>query len=106
MKQPTIPAHKNLPELSLKAIVLGILLAIILGSANAYLSLKVGMTISASIPAAIISMGILRFFKYSNILENNIVQTAASAGEALTAGIAVLKRRLVPLSIRERIRLM
>ena len=77
-----------LAELTIKAIILGIILAILLGAANAYLSLKVGIAISASIPAAIISMGVLRFFKHSNMLENNIVQTAASSGEALTAGIA------------------
>ncbi len=63
-------------------------LTVILAAANAYLGLKVGLTVSASIPAAVISMGVLRFFKNSNVLENNIVQTAASAGEALTAGVA------------------
>lgn len=76
-----------LPEITVKAVILSIILAVILAAANAYLGLKVGLTISASIPAAVISMGILRFFKNSNILENNIVQTAASAGEALVAGI-------------------
>ena len=75
-----------MPEITGKALVLGILLAIILGGANAYLGLKVGMTVSASIPAAVISMALLRFFRESNILENNIVQTAASAGESLAAG--------------------
>ena len=60
---------------------------IILAGANAYLGLFAGMTVSASIPAAVISMGILRLFKESNILENNIVQTAASAGESLAAGV-------------------
>ena len=77
----------NLPEITLKAVILSIFLTIILTAANAYLGLKVGITISASIPAAVISMGILRFFRKSNILENNIVQTAASAGEALVAGV-------------------
>lgn len=75
-------------EISLRAILLAILLAVVLAAANAYLGLKVGLTISASIPAAILSMGILRFFKNPSILENNIVQTGASAGEALTAGTA------------------
>ena len=85
--EPFIPPEKKLPEITCKAVVLSIILVILLGSANAYLGLRVGMTVSASIPAAVISMGLLRCFKTSNILENNIVQTAASAGEALTAGI-------------------
>lgn len=78
---------KSLPEITLKAIILGIFLSILLAAANAYLGLFAGMTVSASIPAAVISMGILRLFRQSNILENNIVQTAASAGEALAAGV-------------------
>lgn len=84
--QPYIPASQSLPEITLKAIVLGFLLSAILAGANAYLGLKVGLTVSASIPAAVISMAVLRFFRKSNILENNIVQTAASAGESLAAG--------------------
>ena len=74
-------------EITLKAIFLGIILSIVLSAAMAYLGLYAGMTISASIPAAIVSMGILRLFRNSNILENNIVQTAASAGESLAAGV-------------------
>ena len=70
---------KELPQLTVKAIALGIVLSMILAGANAYLGLFAGMTVSASIPAAVISMGILRLFRDSNILENNIVQTAASA---------------------------
>ena len=81
MISPAVPA-----QLTLKAILLGIALAIILAGANAYLGLFAGMTVSASIPAAVISMGLLRLFKDSNILENNIVQTAASAGESVAAG--------------------
>lgn len=75
-----------LPQLTAKAILLGIGLAVILAGANAYLGLFAGMTVSASIPAAVISMGLLRLFRNSNILENNIVQTAASAGESVAAG--------------------
>lgn len=75
-------------EITFTSLLLSAILTILLGAANAYLGLKVGITISASIPAAVISMGILRLLKRSSILENNIVQTAASAGEALTAGIA------------------
>lgn len=85
--EPVISADTKLPEITIKAVIISIFLTILLAAANAYLGLKVGMTISASIPAAVASMGILRFFKQSNILENNIVQTAASSGEALTAGI-------------------
>lgn len=78
---------QRLPEITVKAICLSILLALLLAASNAYLALKIGILTSASIPAAILSMGILRFFKYSNILENNLVQTAASAGEAVAGGI-------------------
>lgn len=90
-----IPAHQSLPEITVKAVILSIILTITLTAANAYLGLKVGTTISASIPAAVISMGILRLFRKSNILENNIVQTAASAGEALVAGVAFILPSLV-----------
>jgi len=78
---------KPLPQLTLKAILLGLFLSMVLAGANAYLGLFAGLTISASIPAAVISMAILKLFKESNILENNIVQTAASAGESLAAGV-------------------
>ncbi|MHC5114790.1 MAG: OPT family oligopeptide transporter, partial [Planctomycetota bacterium] len=85
--EPYIPASQSLPEITIKAIVLGVLLSVLLAGANAYLGLKAGMTVSASIPAAVISMAALRLFRNSNILENNIVQTAASAGESLAAGV-------------------
>ncbi len=75
------------PQLTVKAILLGIVLSMVLAGANAYLGLFAGMTVSASIPAAVISMAVLKLFKDSNILENNIVQTAASAGESLAAGV-------------------
>ncbi|MCP3905119.1 MAG: oligopeptide transporter, OPT family, partial [Planctomycetes bacterium] len=84
---PYIPASQSLPEITIKAVVLGVLLSVLLAGANAYLGLKAGMTVSASIPAAVISMAVLRLFRRSNILENNIVQTAASAGESLAAGV-------------------
>lgn len=79
--------EKSLPELTFRSILLGILLSVILAGANAYLGLFAGMTVSASIPAAVISMGIFKLLKKSNVLENNIVQTAASAGESLAAGV-------------------
>jgi putative OPT family oligopeptide transporter len=76
-----------LPQLTVKAIALGVILSIVLAGANAYLGLFAGITVSASIPAAVISMAVLRLFRNSNILENNIVQTAASAGESIAAGV-------------------
>ncbi|MEO6132327.1 MAG: oligopeptide transporter, OPT family, partial [Saprospiraceae bacterium] len=84
--KPYIPASTILPETTVKAFILGALLSVILAAANAYLGLFAGMTVSACIPAAVISMVVLKMFKNNNILENNIVQTAASAGEALAAG--------------------
>lgn len=84
---PFIPANKVMPEFTATAIIIGILMAIVFGAANAYLGLRVGMTISASIPAAVISMGIIRgIMKKESILENNMVQTIGSAGESLAAG--------------------
>ncbi len=88
--EPYIPASTSLPEITFKALILGLALSALLAGANAYLGLKVGMTVSASIPAAVISMAVLRMFREHNILENNIVQTAASAasaGESLAAGV-------------------
>ena len=78
---------KKEKELTLTALVLGVLLAIVFGAANAYLGLRVGLTVSASVPAAVISMGVLRFvLRRDSILENNMVQTIGSAGESLAAG--------------------
>ena len=85
--KPYIPADKVLPELSVVSVILGVLLAVLFGGANAYLGLRVGMTVSASIPAAVISMGVIRFIlRRDSILENNIVQTIGSAGESVAAG--------------------
>ncbi len=98
---PLIFPSQQLPELTLKALVLGSLLTVVLAAANAYLGLKVGTTISASIPAAVISMGILRFFRRSNVLENTMIQTMASVGEALTAGIAFTLPALIILHVWE-----
>lgn len=84
---PYIPAATSLPEITIKAVVLGAVLSAVLAGANAYLGLFAGLTVSASIPAAVISMAVLKLFRDSNILENNIVQTAASAGESLAAGV-------------------
>ncbi|WP_077609422.1 OPT family oligopeptide transporter [Clostridium sp. Marseille-P2415] len=85
--KPYIPADKVTPEFTITSIVMGIILAVVFGAANAYLGLRVGMTISASIPAAVISMGVIRVIMHKNsILESNIVQTVGSAGESLAAG--------------------
>lgn len=86
-KKPFVPADKVMPEFTITSVVLGILLAVIFGAANAYLGLRVGMTVSASIPAAVISMGMIRvILKRDSILENNMVQTIGSAGESVAAG--------------------
>jgi putative OPT family oligopeptide transporter len=84
---PYIPAETDLPEFTLKAIVLGILMAVVLGAANAYLGLKAGLTISATFPAAVVAIAAFRLpFMRGNVLEQNIARTAASVGEALVAG--------------------
>jgi len=93
--QAFIPASQNLPEITIKAVVLSVILTVVLAAANAYLGLKVGQTVSASIPAAVLAMAILRMFKKHNVLEINIVQTAASAGEALVAGVAFIMPALI-----------
>ena len=85
--EPYIPHTTSLPEITIKAILLGVGLSILLAGANAYLGLLAGMTRSAAVPAAVVSRAVLRMFRRSNILENNIVQTAASAGESLAAGV-------------------
>ena len=85
--KPYIPAEKITPEFTVTSVIMGVLLAIIFGAANAYLGLRVGMTVSASIPAAVISMGVIRvIMRKDSVLESNIVQTVGSAGESLAAG--------------------
>lgn len=85
--KPYIPAEKITPEITVTSIIMGIILAVVFGAANAYLGLRVGMTVSASIPAAVIAMGVIRvIMKKNSILESNIVQTVGSAGESLAAG--------------------
>ncbi len=85
--KPYIPASKITPEFTATSIIMGVLLAVVFGAANAYLGLRVGMTVSASIPAAVIAMGVIRVVMRKNsILESNIVQTVGSAGESLAAG--------------------
>lgn len=85
--KPYIPAERITPEITVTSVIMGIFLAVIFGAANAYLGLRVGMTVSASIPAAVISMGVIRVLMRKNsILESNIVQTIGSAGESVAAG--------------------
>ena len=85
--KPYIPAEKITPEITITSVIMGVLLAVVFGAANAYLGLRVGMTVSASIPAAVIAMGVIRIIMRRNsILESNIVQTIGSAGESLAAG--------------------
>ena len=85
--KPYIPADKITPEFTVTSVILGILLAVVFGAANAYLGLRVGMTVSASIPAAVIAMGVIRVvMKKNSILESNMVQTIGSAGESVAAG--------------------
>ncbi|MFA6035172.1 MAG: oligopeptide transporter, OPT family, partial [Myxococcota bacterium] len=82
---PMVPSNKNLPEFTLKAVLLGLVLCIVLGAANAYLGLKAGMTIAATYPAAVIGMAVLRVLK-GNILEENMARTIGSIGESVAAG--------------------
>ncbi|MCH9643915.1 MAG: oligopeptide transporter, OPT family, partial [Gammaproteobacteria bacterium] len=97
--EPLIPASVNLPELTFKVIILSILLAAFLAAANAYLALKIGNTISASIPASVLAISILRLFKNSNVLESNIIQTAASGGEGIAAAISFILPAMIIMHI-------
>ena len=84
--KPYVSHKENPKELTAASVVIGILLAVIFGAANAYLGLRVGMTVSASIPAAVISMAVMRvILKRDSVLESNMVQTIGSAGESLAA---------------------
>jgi putative OPT family oligopeptide transporter len=85
--EPYIPASRSLPELTIGVLILGSVLSVILAGANAYLGMFAGMTVSASVPAAVISMGLFRLVRRGNILQNNAVQTAAASGEGLAAGV-------------------
>ena len=82
---PFVPADKEMAELTFKALLLGVVMAIVLGAANAYLGMKVGLTVAATFPAAVVAMAGLRPFR-GTILEENVARTSASVGEALVAG--------------------
>lgn len=86
--QPYVPDHVNMPELTVKSILLGSLFGVIFGAATVYLALKAGLTVSASIPIAVIAITLGRKFFKTTILENNIIQTTGSAGESIASGVA------------------
>ena len=86
----------EVPQLTLRAVLLSILLTVVLAAANAYLGLFAGLTVATAIPAAVVSMGVLRLLGRSSILENNIVATGASAGSSIAAGTVVTLPALTP----------
>lgn len=83
--KPYVPAQTTMAELTFKAVFLGVIMAIVLGAANAYVGMKAGLTVAATFPAAVVAMAALRLFRGS-ILEENVARTTASVGEALVAG--------------------
>src|SRR5579871_2130734 len=83
--KPFVPETTTMPEFTLRAMVIGLIMCVVLGAANAYLGLRAGQTIAATYPAAVIGMAILRVFKGS-LLEENIARTAGSIGESVAAG--------------------
>ena len=85
--RPFVPPEQSLAELTVKAVLIGLLLAVVFGAANAYLGLRVGLTVSASIPAAVMAVAIFRAIRRGTILETNLVQTIGSAGESVAAGV-------------------
>jgi putative OPT family oligopeptide transporter len=84
--KPFVSADQNLKEFTVRGLIIGLFLAVILGAANAYLGLKAGMTIAATYPAAVLGMALLRLFRDNNILEENVVRTVGSIGESIAAG--------------------
>lgn len=86
--KPYISPHEHPPELTLRAVALGSILGIVFAASSVYLALKVGMTVSASIPIAVLAITVFRLFGRASILENNVVQTTGSAGESIAAGVA------------------
>lgn len=85
--EPYVPAEASLSEFTLRAVVIGALVGVVFGAANAYLGLKVGLTVSASIPAAVMGVAVFRVLRGGTVLEGNMVQTVGSAGESLAAGV-------------------
>ena len=97
--QPYIPAETNMREFTARAVIIGCVISILFGAANAYLAMLIGMTICASIPAAVIGMALLKGMKNGTVLENNIIQTVGSAGESLAAGVAFTLPALLLLNL-------
>src|SRR5688572_26330351 len=100
---PYVPAHHSPAEITFKGVFLGLLLAVLLGAANTYLGLKAGLTVAASIPAAVVSLAVLKAFRRRTILENNIAQTIASAGTAVASGAIFTIPALLILGYWERL---
>src|SRR5688500_10740038 len=98
--QPYVPATKTIPEFTGKAIVLGALFGLIFGASTVYLGLRAGLTVSASIPIAVLAISVLKRLGGSTILENNIVQTIGSAGESVAAGVVFTVPALIFLAPR------
>ncbi|MET0403439.1 MAG: OPT/YSL family transporter, partial [Cystobacter sp.] len=86
--EPYVPADQAPPELTARGLVLGSVLGIVFGASSVYLAVKVGLTVSASIPVAVLSIAVFRTWGRSSILENTLVQTVGSAGESLAFGVA------------------
>src|ERR1044071_8360057 len=84
--RPFVPENVTMTEFTVRAVVLGLFLSVILGAANAYLGLRAGITIAATYPAAVISMAVLRLLRRGTILEENLARTAGSIGESIAAG--------------------
>ena len=85
--RPYVPDDANIPEFTLRAVILGMVFGIIFGAVTVYVGLRAGLTVSASIPIAVLSISLLRALGRATILENNIVQTTGSAGESVAAGV-------------------
>ena len=85
--RPYIPSDKIIPEFTVKAVITGALFGLLFGAATVYLALKAGLTVSASIPIAVLAISLGKKFLKTNILENNIIQTTGSAGESVAAGV-------------------
>src|SRR5687767_9183582 len=85
--QPYVPASQSMAEFTAKAIILGVLFGLLFGASTVYLGLRAGLTVSASIPIAVLAISVLKRFGGSTILENNIVQTIGSAGESVAGGV-------------------
>jgi putative OPT family oligopeptide transporter len=96
--RPYIPPEREIPEFTLKAILLGVFFGVVFGAATVYLALRAGLTVSASVPIAVLSIAVFKKLGKSTILENNIVQTIGSAGESVAAGIVFTAPALLFLS--------